>query len=129
MTQAKFDGNVPDRNSKSEINTLLNIVKSMNDLNSKITITEKKELPLRYVALTQCFRAEAGAAGRDTRGMIRQHQFQKVEMVSITEPELSAQEHERMLACAEIILKVHIAIKSLLESLNICYLPFLLNTI
>ena len=57
------------------------------------------------MALTQCFRAEAGAAGRDTRGMIRQHQFQKVEMVSITEPELSAQEHERMLACAEIILK------------------------
>lgn len=68
-------------------------------------VTEKKELPLRYVALTPCFRAEAGAAGRDTRGMVRQHQFQKVEMVSITEPELSAQEHERMLVCAENILK------------------------
>ncbi|MDG2186676.1 MAG: serine--tRNA ligase [Hyphomicrobiales bacterium] len=68
-------------------------------------ITEKKELPLRYVALTPCFRAEAGAAGRDTRGMIRQHQFQKVEMVSITEPEMSSQEHERMLTCAENILK------------------------
>ncbi|MBH20739.1 MAG: serine--tRNA ligase [Rhodobiaceae bacterium] len=68
-------------------------------------ITEKKELPFRYVALTPCFRAEAGAAGRDTRGMIRQHQFQKVEMVSITEPELSTKEHERMLACAETILK------------------------
>ena len=68
-------------------------------------ITEKKELPLRYVALTPCFRAEAGAAGRDTRGMMRQHQFQKVEMVSITEPELSVQEHERMLVCAENILK------------------------
>jgi seryl-tRNA synthetase len=69
------------------------------------SILEKKDLPLRFVALTQCFRAEAGAAGRDTRGMIRQHQFQKVELVSVTEPELSEGEHERMLSCAELVLK------------------------
>ncbi len=69
------------------------------------SILEQKDLPLRFVALTQCFRAEAGAAGRDTRGMIRQHQFQKVELVSITEPDKSNDEHERMLACAELVLK------------------------
>ena len=69
-------------------------------------ITNKADLPLRFVALTSCFRAEAGAAGRDTRGMIRQHQFQKVELVSITEPEKSEQEHNRMLECAESILKM-----------------------
>ncbi|MEC8448068.1 MAG: serine--tRNA ligase, partial [Pseudomonadota bacterium] len=69
-------------------------------------ITDKADLPLRFVALTSCFRAEAGAAGRDTRGMIRQHQFQKVELVSITEPELSDEEHNRMLECAETILKM-----------------------
>ena len=69
-------------------------------------ITDKADLPLRFVALTSCFRAEAGAAGRDTRGMIRQHQFQKVELVSITEPELSEKEHGRMLECAETILKM-----------------------
>ena len=69
-------------------------------------ITDKADLPLRFVALTSCFRAEAGAAGRDTRGMIRQHQFQKVELVSITEPELSEKEHSRMLECAETILKI-----------------------
>ncbi|MDZ5448783.1 serine--tRNA ligase [Labrys sp. ZIDIC5] len=68
-------------------------------------ITAEEELPLRYTALTHCFRAEAGAAGRDTRGMIRQHQFQKVELVSITAPEQSRDEHERMLACAEAVLK------------------------
>jgi seryl-tRNA synthetase len=68
-------------------------------------ITPEEELPLRLTALTQCFRAEAGAAGRDTRGMIRQHQFQKVELVSITTPEQSFAEHERMLACAEAVLK------------------------
>jgi len=56
-------------------------------------------------ALTPCFRAEAGAAGRDTRGMIRQHQFTKVELVSITAPETSKDEHERMLACAEEVLR------------------------
>lgn len=68
-------------------------------------ITAEEELPLRYTALTHCFRAEAGAAGRDTRGMIRQHQFQKVELVSVTTPEQSRDEHERMLACAEAVLK------------------------
>jgi seryl-tRNA synthetase len=61
--------------------------------------------PLRYTALTPCFRAEAGSAGRDTRGMLRQHQFMKCELVSITAPEQSAAEHERMLACAEAVLK------------------------
>ncbi|MDQ0393005.1 serine--tRNA ligase [Labrys monachus] len=68
-------------------------------------ITGEEELPLRLTALTHCFRAEAGSAGRDTRGMIRQHQFQKVELVSITTPEQSRDEHERMLACAEAVLK------------------------
>lgn len=63
-----------------------------------------EELPLRLTALTPCFRSEAGAAGRDTRGFIRQHQFEKVEMVSITTPEQSEAEHERMTACAEDIL-------------------------
>ncbi|RYD46200.1 MAG: serine--tRNA ligase, partial [Sphingomonadales bacterium] len=62
------------------------------------------ELPLRLTALTPCFRSEAGAAGRDTRGFIRQHQFEKVEMVSITAPDQSEAEHERMTACAEDIL-------------------------
>jgi seryl-tRNA synthetase len=69
------------------------------------TITPEAELPLRFTALTPCFRAEAGAAGRDTRGMLRQHQFDKVELVSITTPEASAAEHERMLGCAEEVLK------------------------
>jgi seryl-tRNA synthetase len=61
--------------------------------------------PMRMTALTPCFRAEAGSAGRDTRGLIRQHQFSKVEMVSITRPEDSEAEHERMTACAEAVLK------------------------
>jgi seryl-tRNA synthetase len=69
------------------------------------SILDEKELPLRFTALTPCFRAEAGAAGRDTRGMIRQHQFTKVELVSITTPEASRDEHERMLACAEEVLR------------------------
>ena len=69
------------------------------------SIVDEKELPLRFTALTPCFRAEAGAAGRDTRGMIRQHQFTKVELVSITTPEASRDEHERMLACAEEVLR------------------------
>jgi seryl-tRNA synthetase len=68
-------------------------------------ITAEEELPLRLTALTNCFRAEAGSAGRDTKGMIRQHQFQKVELVSITTPEQSVEEHERMTNCAEAILK------------------------
>ena len=68
-------------------------------------IVDEKQLPLRFTAGTLCFRAEAGAAGKDTRGMIRQHQFEKVELVSITTPEQSAEEHERMTACAEEVLK------------------------
>ncbi|MDO8400226.1 MAG: serine--tRNA ligase [Bradyrhizobium sp.] len=69
------------------------------------SILDEKELPMRLTALTPCFRAEAGAAGRDTRGMIRQHQFTKVELVSITTPENGKDEHERMLACAEEVLR------------------------
>jgi seryl-tRNA synthetase len=69
------------------------------------SIIDEDTLPRRYTALTPCFRAEAGAAGRDTRGMIRQHQFTKVELVSITTPEQSNDEHERMLASAEEVLR------------------------
>ena len=69
------------------------------------SIVDEKELPMRVTALTPCFRAEAGAAGRDTRGMIRQHQFTKVELVSIAAPETSKDELERMLACAEEVLR------------------------
>jgi seryl-tRNA synthetase len=69
------------------------------------SILDEKELPMRLTALTPCFRAEAGAAGRDTRGMIRQHQFTKVELVSITTPENGKDELERMLACAEEVLR------------------------
>lgn len=68
-------------------------------------ILENFDAPLRFTAYTPCFRKEAGSAGRDTRGMIRQHQFYKVEMVSITKPEDSVAEHERMTACAEKILQ------------------------
>ena len=69
------------------------------------SIVDEAKLPLRFTAGTLCFRAEAGAAGRDTRGMIRQHQFEKVELVSIAKPEESLAEHERMTACAEEVLK------------------------
>jgi seryl-tRNA synthetase len=69
------------------------------------SIVDEKTLPLRFTAGTLSFRAEAGAAGRDTRGMIRQHQFKKVELVSITTPEQSRDEHERMTGCAEEVLK------------------------
>jgi seryl-tRNA synthetase len=68
-------------------------------------ITDEEALPMRLTALTPCFRSEAGASGKDTRGMIRQHQFYKVELVSITTPEQSNDEHERMVACAEGVLK------------------------
>ncbi len=74
-------------------------------------ILSEEELPLRFTALTPCFRAEAGSAGRDTRGMLRQHQFNKVELVSITTPEQSTAEHDRMLACAE----------KVLQKLGLCY--------
>jgi seryl-tRNA synthetase len=69
------------------------------------SILGEAQLPMRYTACTPCFRAEAGAAGKDTRGMIRQHQFTKVELVSITTPEQSKDEHERMLSCAEEVLR------------------------
>jgi seryl-tRNA synthetase len=68
-------------------------------------ILDEAELPLRWTAWTECFRAEAGAAGKDTRGMIRQHQFNKVELVSIAHPEQSESEHERMTRCAEEVLR------------------------
>ena len=69
------------------------------------SIRDEAELPIRVTAYSPCFRAEAGAAGKDTRGMIRQHQFSKVELVSVTTPEKSLEEHERMTACAEEVLK------------------------
>jgi len=68
-------------------------------------ILEEADLPLRFTAYTPCFRAEAGAAGKDTRGMIRQHQFGKVELVSIAHPDRSDEEHERMTDCAEEVLR------------------------
>ncbi|KFB09884.1 serine--tRNA ligase [Nitratireductor basaltis] len=68
-------------------------------------ILEKEKLPLRFTALTPCFRSEAGSAGRDTRGMLRQHQFYKVELVSITDADSAIAEHERMTECAETVLK------------------------
>jgi len=77
--------------------TLTNLVREM--------VMEEKELPLRFTALTPCFRSEAGAAGRDTRGLRRQPQYQKCEWVSITTPETSRDEHERMLTSAENVLK------------------------
>jgi seryl-tRNA synthetase len=78
-------------------------------------ILSEEELPLRLTALTPCFRSEAGAAGRDTRGMIRQHQFVKCELVSITTPERSNEEHERMTNCAEQVLqKLGLAYRTML---------------
>ncbi len=68
-------------------------------------ILDQEKLPLRFTALTPCFRSEAGSSGRDTRGMLRQHQFMKCELVSITDAESAVDEHERMTACAEEILK------------------------
>ena len=68
-------------------------------------IVEYEKLPLRFVSATQCFRAEAGSAGKDTKGMIRQHQFTKVELVSIIQPEFRFKELDRKLGCAENILK------------------------
>ena len=68
-------------------------------------IVNEEELPMRFTAFTPCFRSEAGSAGKDTRGMLRQHQFYKVEMVGVTTPEGSDDEHERMLTCGETVLK------------------------
>jgi len=81
-------------------------------------IVAEAELPIRFTALTNCFRAEAGAAGRDTRGIIRQHQFEKVELVAIVTPEQSEDEHERMTRAAE----------SVLEALGLPYRRMLLCT-
>jgi seryl-tRNA synthetase len=81
-------------------------------------VLDERLLPLRYTAWTPCFRLEAGAAGKDTRGMIRQHQFEKVELVSVTRPEESAAEHERMTACAE----------EVLQRLGLAYRVVLLST-
>lgn len=81
-------------------------------------ILDEAALPIRMTALTPCFRSEAGAAGRDTKGFIRQHQFEKVELVSITRPEDSAAEHERMTAAAE----------GVLQALNLPYRKVLLCT-
>jgi seryl-tRNA synthetase len=81
-------------------------------------ILDEAALPLRFTAWTPCFRSEAGAAGKDTRGMIRQHQFSKVELVSIAHPERSAEEHERMTRCAETVL----------ERLGLAYRTVLLST-
>jgi seryl-tRNA synthetase len=69
-------------------------------------IVAEKRLPIRVTALTDCFRSEAGAAGRDTRGMLRQHQFRKVELVSVVHPSASDAEHERMTSCAERVLEL-----------------------
>ncbi len=78
-------------------------------------VLEEKELPVRMTAYTPCFRAEAGAAGKDTRGMIRQHQFSKVELVSIVAPEQAEAEHTRMLNCAEEVLKrLNLAFRTIL---------------
>jgi seryl-tRNA synthetase len=82
------------------------------------SILEETQLPMRMTAYTPCFRSEAGAAGKDTRGMIRQHQFSKVELVSVTTPEQSKEEHERMTAQAE----------SLLQKLGLAYRTMLLCT-
>ncbi len=82
------------------------------------SILDEAALPLRFTAGTACFRAEAGAAGRDTRGMIRQHQFRKVELVGVTTPEQAAGEHERMTACAEAVL----------QGLGLAYRVVLLST-
>ena len=95
--------------STSEV-SLTNIVRE--------SILPEAALPLRFTALTPCFRSEAGAAGRDTRGLIRQHQFDKVEMVAITTPEASDAEHERMTRCAE----------GVLEALDLPYRRMLLCT-
>ncbi|MGH7019181.1 MAG: serine--tRNA ligase, partial [Brevundimonas sp.] len=76
-----------------------------NLVREQILSEDEVATPMRMTALTPCFRAEAGSAGRDTRGLIRQHQFSKVEMVSICRPEDSEAEHERMTGCAEAVLQ------------------------
>ncbi|SCW40640.1 serine--tRNA ligase [Ancylobacter rudongensis] len=102
-----FDGYFLEEANKAQTDALWLIPTAEVPLTNLVaqSILSEEELPLRFTALTPCFRAEAGSAGRDTRGMIRQHQFNKVEMVSITTPEQSGDEHERMLACAQAVLK------------------------
>ena len=90
--------------------TLTNVVRE--------SIIDENKLPIRLTSFTPCFRSEAGAAGKDTRGMLRQHQFSKVELVSITKPDQSEKEHERMLNCAE----------SILQDLDIHYRVVILST-
>ena len=87
-----------------------------NLVREQILSEDELATPIRFTALTPCFRAEAGSAGRDTRGLIRQHQFHKVELVSIAKPEDSEAEHERMVRCAEVVL----------EKLNLPYRRMLL---
>lgn len=87
-----------------------------NIVREQILSEDELATPIRFTALTPCFRAEAGSAGRDTRGLIRQHQFHKVELVSIAKPEDSEAEHERMVRCAEVVL----------EKLNLPYRRMLL---
>jgi seryl-tRNA synthetase len=109
--------NAPEKMHKGEINAYLDSAPTMEQFwlipTAEVPLTnlvresilDEKDLPLRFTACTPCFRAEAGAAGKDTRGMIRQHQFTKVELVSITAPETSLAEHDCMLCCAEEVLK------------------------
>ena len=101
LQESKFEKNIGDPERYWLIPTaevsLTNLVREQ--------ILDGDKLPFRFTAFTPCFRAEAGAAGKDTRGMIRMHQFSKVELVSITTPEQSAEEHERMTSCAEEVLK------------------------
>ncbi len=117
----RFDDEFERRGGQSKptevMRELLNVAETREDFwlipTSEVAITnlvreqiiDEAPLPLRMTADTPCFRAEAGAAGRDTRGMIRMHQFRKVELVSITTPEQSHDEHERMVRCAEEVLK------------------------
>ncbi len=101
---AAVDGNAADKLRSERLGLIPTAEVPLTNL-VRESIVDEKELPMRLTALTPCFRAEAGAAGRDTRGMIRQHQFTKVELVSITTPEASRDEHERMLACAEEVLR------------------------
>ena len=121
LLRAKLESRTQDvANERREVDHLRELFNQRQGLNSRYLIptaevpltnlvreeiTPHEKLPLRYTALTPCFRSEAGSAGRDTRGMLRQHQFYKVELVSITDQESSLAEHERMTQCAEEVLK------------------------
>src|SRR5262249_7183893 len=104
MMLAAFEEEIKERGAKTRLWLIPTAEVSLTNL-VRDDITDEAKLPIRVTAGTPCFRAEAGAAGDDTRGMIRQHQFYKVELVSITTPEQSAKEHERMTASAEEVLK------------------------